>query len=95
MSHPVASELAMGFVGERNRELTSALTSTIWSGSWFLSAKVFQALRARDLPYWKIFLMTAALYVVGIALYEALIRAHEREAHASQGELLAEPFEDS
>lgn len=83
MARPMTSELVMNYVGDGNRDLTSALMSSIWSGAWFISAKVFQWMRTLDLPYYQIFLMTACFYIVGVALYYRLIRLHEREqAHA-------------
>ena len=68
----------MNYVGERNQELMSALSSSVWSGSWFLSAKLFQACRARDLRYATIFLVTAALYTAGVVCWYILIRDHEK-----------------
>lgn len=78
MAAPITSELTMSYAGPRNRELVAALHASIWSGSWFVSAKLFQLLRAAALPYWKIFLVTSGLYVLGIVLYALLIRDHER-----------------
>ncbi len=34
MAGPMTSEIVMNYVGEKNREIVSALTSAIWSGSW-------------------------------------------------------------
>lgn len=78
MAGPSTSELSMTYVGEGNRELMSACSGAIWSGSWWLAARVFQVLRAHDLPYWQVFLTTAALYMVGTISYIGLIRAVER-----------------
>lgn len=78
MAGPSTSELSMSYVGERNRELMSACNGAIWSGSWWLAARVFENLRAHQLPYWQIFLITAALYLVGTISYLGLIRAVER-----------------
>lgn len=78
MAGPVTSELSMKYVGERNQELISALDSSIWSASWFLSAKIFQYFRAANLPYYKIFLITAVLYGCGVLLYYRIIREYER-----------------
>lgn len=78
MAGPSTSELSMSYVGERNRELMSACNGAIWSGSWWLAARVFENLRAHQLPYWQIFLITAALYLVGTLSYVGLIRAVER-----------------
>lgn len=78
MAGPMTSELVMNYVGPKNQELVSAIVSSIWSGSWFISAKGFQVFRAFGLPYWQIFLMTAVLYSFGVFLYFMLIRDHER-----------------
>jgi hypothetical protein len=82
MAGPMTSEVGMKFVGKRNQEITSALTSAIWSGSWFISTRfVFGTLRKTGWPYVDIFLITAALYAFGIILYMLLIRAYnKREA---------------
>jgi len=77
MANPLTSELTMKYVGEKNQELISALTSSIWSASWFLSAKIFQTLRALDLEYYKIFLMTSMLYVIGVSWYYLIIKEYE------------------
>ena len=80
MANPASSELGQLYVGDRNRELLSAISSGIWSGSWYFSAKVFQALRAHDVPYSGIFLTTASFYVAGIVAYAFLIRSFERRS---------------
>ncbi|RYD35583.1 MAG: MFS transporter [Verrucomicrobiaceae bacterium] len=79
MAGPSTSELSMSYVGERNRELMSACGGAIWSGAWWLAARVFETLRSHDLPYWQVFLTTSALYVVGTFSYSGLIRAVERK----------------
>jgi predicted MFS family arabinose efflux permease len=78
MAGPSTSELSMSYVGERNREPMSACGGAIWSGAWWLAARVFEVLREHDLPYWQIFLTTSALYLVGTAAYLGLIRVVER-----------------
>mgnify|MGYP001402323337 FL=1 len=40
MAHPSSNELMMNYVGKRNQELISALSSSLWSASWFISAKI-------------------------------------------------------
>lgn len=77
MAAPMTTELTMGYVGPANQELMSALTSSIWSGSWFVSAKVFQWLRMTHLAYYQIFLITAVIYVYGIWRYFRLIKKYE------------------
>ena len=39
MAHPASNELMMNYVGKKNQELISALSSSLWSASWFISAK--------------------------------------------------------
>jgi predicted MFS family arabinose efflux permease len=78
MAGPSTSELSMTYVGERNRELVSACNGAIWSGSWWLAARVFEVLRTHQLPYWQIFLATAVLYFIGTFTYLGLIRAVEK-----------------
>ncbi len=82
MAGPSTSELTMSYVGERNRELVSACSGAIWSGAWWLAARVFQILRSHDLPYWQVFLTTGVLYLFGTVAYLGLIRVVEQR-HAS------------
>jgi predicted MFS family arabinose efflux permease len=79
MAGPVTSELGMKYVGARNQELISAMSSSIWSASWFISAKVFQELRRLDLDYYQIFFITAALYSIGVVFYYLLINDYLRQ----------------
>ena len=77
MAAPATSELSMAYVGERNRELMSACNGAVWSGSWWLAARSFEILRAHEIPYWQIFLMTSVLYFLGTVSYLVLIRGVE------------------
>lgn len=77
MAGPATSELTMCYVGPRNHELISACNGAIWSGSWWLAAKIFEHLRAAGIPYWQVFLATAVLYGCGTLAYLGLIRASE------------------
>lgn len=79
MAGPATSELTMSYVGERNRELMSACNGAIWSGAWWLAARVFEVLRSHHFPYWQVFLTTAVLYLFGTFAYNGLIRAVERK----------------
>jgi predicted MFS family arabinose efflux permease len=79
MAGPSTSELTMTYVGEGNRELVSACNGAIWSGAWWLAARTFQLLRANEFPYWQVFMVTAALYLVGAIAYLSLIRNVERQ----------------
>lgn len=82
MAGPMTSELTMNYVGERNREMISAINASIWSGCWFFSAKVFSVLREAGVAYSNIIFITVALYIVGVAWYYWLIKSHEKTANA-------------
>ena len=78
MAHPASNELMMNYVGKKNQELISALSSSLWSASWFLSAKIFQWLRLLNYHYYEIFLITALLYVVGVIMFGFLIKEYDQ-----------------
>lgn len=84
MAAPMTSELTMTFVGERNRELMSSLIASIWSGSYVISARIFQWLRGNDLPYYSVLLITAALYAAGVVAYYGVIRANRRKMRLAE-----------
>ena len=89
MAGPMTSELGMKYVGPRNQELISAMSSSIWSASWFISAKIFQMLRHLELEYYQIFLITAAMYAVGVSFYHLLINDFlRRSPEKTQGPVL-------
>ena len=69
MAHPASNELMMNYVGKKNQELISALSSSLWSASWFISAKIFEWLRILEFQYFEIFLITATLYIMGVILF--------------------------
>ncbi len=73
MAGPMTSELVMNYVGEKNREITSALTAAIWSGSWVISGYLVKIMFSKGYPYVTIFLITAALYTFGVVMYYFLI----------------------
>ena len=79
MAGPMTSEIVMNYVGEKNREIVSSLTSAIWSGSWFLSGLMSQILFANGLQFVNIFLITALIYTIGIIWYSILIRDYEKK----------------
>ncbi len=78
ISSPIASELTMKYVGEKNQELISAINSSIWSASWFISAKIFQYLRELNYPYYKIFIITAIMYSIGVFLFYFIIKEYKK-----------------
>lgn len=73
MAAPMTSDLTMKYVGKRNREIMSALTAATWSGSWFISSHIFKMLREKNFSYANVFLITAALYALGVIWYYFLI----------------------
>ena len=91
MAHPASNELMMNYVGKNNQELISALSSSLWSASWFISAKIFEWLRLLEFRYFEIFLITAFLYAIGVILYSFLIREHE---HNQKRSSMALPIAD-
>jgi MFS family permease len=79
---PMTSEITMKYVGEGNREMVSALTSAIWSGSAYFSAVGFGILRHLDVAYVNIFWITSAMYCFGVLLYVMLIRDYNHRERA-------------
>ena len=75
---PITSEVTMKYVGFRHREIVSALTAAIWSGSWFFSSNIFRILRAHEVRYAYIFCITATLYIFSICWYYYLITIFEK-----------------
>ncbi len=73
MAGPMTSELVLNYVGKNNREITSALTSAIWSGSWVLSGFMVTIFFAYHYTFANIFLITSLLYALGVILYYFLI----------------------
>ena len=88
MAHPSSNEFMMNYVGKKNQELISALSSSLWSASWFISAKIFEWLRLLNFKYYQIFLITAGLYVVGVILYAVLISQFEFKRDDKKSKML-------
>ncbi len=87
IANPMTTEMTMYYVGSKNREMMSAITSSIWSGSWVFSSLIFRFLRESGLRYGNIFLITAALYIVGVFLYFLLIKDFQRKEKAGLVEI--------
>ena len=83
MAGPMTSELVMNYVGKRNREMVSALNSAIWSGSWYISSRIFMNFREMQLSYAVIFYVTAALYAFGVVWYHILITDYNKKTKLS------------
>ena len=88
MAHPSSNEIMMNYVGKKNQELISALSSSLWSASWFISAKIFEWLRLLNFKYYEIFLITAGLYVFGVILYAVLISQFEFKRDDEESKML-------
>lgn len=73
MAGPMTTELVLNYVGKENREITSALTAAIWSGSWVLSGLMVKILFAHQFEFVNIFLITSLLYAFGVIMYYLLI----------------------
>ena len=73
MAGPMTSEIVMNYVGKKNQEIVSALTSAIWSGSWFISGLMVKIMFGEGLKFVNIFLITSAMYAVGVVWYYFLI----------------------
>ena len=73
MAGPKTSELVLNYVGKKNREITSALISAIWSGSWVISGIMVTVMFGYDFTFATIFLITSLLYAIGVILYYLLI----------------------
>lgn len=84
MAGPMTSDIVMKYVGEKNREMVSALTAAIWSGSWFISSIIFQILRKIGLQYVYVFLITAGLYLLGVLWYYFLILDYEKKVKTGE-----------
>ena len=84
MAHPASNELMMNFVGKKNQELISALSSSLWSASWFISAKIFEWLRLLNFRYYEIFSITAAFYIAGVILFGFIINEYEKNKNKSK-----------
>lgn len=73
MAGPMTTEVVLNYVGKNNREITSALTSAIWSGSWVISGFMVKIMFGRGYEFVNIFLITSALYAFGVIMYYVLI----------------------
>lgn len=73
MAGPMTTEVVLKYVGPKNREITSALTSAIWSGSWVLSGIMVTVLFSAGFQFVNIFLITSLLYAFGVVMYYLLI----------------------
>jgi hypothetical protein len=79
MASPVTSELVIRYLGPARQETVSTLTSSVWSGAWFISGLLFGFFRSLNWPYALIFSCTGVLYIAGILAYAHLIRLIETE----------------
>ena len=84
MGNPLISQFTMSYVGEKNRELTSALQQALGSGCWFFSTRIYSVLRQGGFSFMKVFSITALIYAFGVLIYHLLIRAFLRREAAQQ-----------
>lgn len=84
LAGPMTSEFTMMYVGKQNEEIVSALTASIWSGSWFISGLFFQFMRSHDVEYSMIFLITAGLYCLGVISYVLLLHDYYRREEVKE-----------
>ncbi len=73
LAQPMITDVAMKYVGNDNREMMSALQAAIWSGSWFISSKIFSYLRKAGLDYVYIFLITAFIYTIAVIMFYLIL----------------------
>lgn len=73
MAGPMTTEVVLNYVGKNNREITSALISAIWSGSWVISGFMVKIMFGSGYAFVNIFLITSALYAFGVIMYYILI----------------------
>ena len=78
MAVPMTLEITMKYVGEKNREIVSGLTSAIWSGAACISAIGFGIFRHLNISYVNIFFITAILYSIAVAMYKILLRNYDK-----------------
>ncbi|MEL7122303.1 MAG: hypothetical protein AAFO07_22855 [Bacteroidota bacterium] len=82
-ARPMTTELVMYYVGKRNQEIMSAMSATLWSGSWFISMQLFAWMRQMEFQYVTIFLITAVLYIFGVSWYASLIASYRKRTGKS------------
>lgn len=76
---PLTSELSLDYVGNKNREMISAIDAGIWNSGWLFSAIIFEFLRRNHIAYSYIFLITAVMYVFGIIANYYIIGEVEKQ----------------
>ncbi|MBK6835780.1 MAG: hypothetical protein IPG89_16490 [Bacteroidetes bacterium] len=79
---PMTTEVVMNYVGKKNQEMVSALIAAIWSGSYFISGLMVAAMFADGVSFVNVFLITAALYAVGVVWYYILILDYNKREKA-------------
>jgi predicted MFS family arabinose efflux permease len=79
LSVPMILEVTMNYVGEKNREMASAIQSAIWAGAAFFSAIIYGYLRELEIAYVNIFYISAGLYVLAVVFYKILLSDYEKK----------------
>ncbi|BDS15090.1 MFS transporter [Aureispira anguillae] len=78
VASPAITEMTMYYVGEKNQEMMGALNASIWSGAWFFSSIIFGVLRAWNVAYVTIFMITVVMYLIATIVYYWLIKDYKR-----------------
>lgn len=73
LATPLTTNLTMKYVSKRNQATMCALESAIWTGSWFISSRIFMYLRSMNVDYVYVFLLTAIIYSCGVVWYRYLL----------------------
>ena len=63
LAGPMTTELILNYVGKNNREITSALTSAIWSGSWVISGFMVTIMFGQGFEFVNILLPVLLVFV--------------------------------
>jgi len=79
---PMTTEVVMNYVGKKNQEIVSAIIAAIWSGSYFISGLMVTLMFAEGVSFVNIFLITAALYAIGVVWYYILILDYNKREKA-------------
>lgn len=79
---PMTTEVVMNYVGKKNQEMVSAIIAAIWSGSYFISGLMVAGMFAQNVSFANVFLITAALYTVGVIWYYVLILDYNKREKA-------------
>jgi Major Facilitator Superfamily len=86
LATPLTTNFTMKYVNRRNQETMCALESAVWTGSWFISSRVFMHLRSMNIEYVYIFLITAIIYSCGVVWYCYLLLDYGKRVEMGMSE---------